>query len=192
MQPSKAAQSAEELEEVNDLLSLVRAVTAEAYEVADKRGRLPERIEVKAKFDMDDSGRLRLNQSRSFPGLIDVKMELAPQALPPGLRLIADYAANQAVRGQKKNTQKRVNHGILYQRQGAYCAGCGHHFQARNLTIDHVVPSSKGGSRDISNLQLLCHACNQLKGDGSQEQLMTRLRARDNVNRSLNAAEGLS
>ena len=191
MQSSKAAQSAKELEEVNDLPSLVRAVTAEAYELAAKRGRLPEQIEVKANFDMDDCGRLRLNQSRSFPGLIDVKMQLAPQAAPTGLRLISDYLANESTRGHRKNTRKQVNHAILYRRQGGYCAGCRHYFQPRNLTIDHVVPSAKGGSHDISNLQLLCHACNQLKGDGSQEQLMTKLRARDQVNRGLNAAEGL-
>ena len=180
---------AEEFEGVNDLNSLVRTVTAEAYELADKRGRLPERIEVKASFDMDHSGRLILNQSRRFPGMVDVKMELAPQAAPPGIRLIADYAASEATRGQKKNTQKRVNHAILYQRQGGYCSGCGHHFQPRNLTIDHVVPSSKGGSGDIANFQLLCHACNQLKGDGTQEQLMTELQARGHVNRSLCGAE---
>ena len=180
---------AQELEEVNDLNSLVRIITAEAYELADKRGCLPERIEVKASFDMDHSGRLELNQSRRFPGLINVEMVLAPQAAPPGLRLIADYAASEATRGHKKNTQKRVNHAILYRRQGGYCAGCDHHFQSRNLTMDHVVPSSKGGGDDISNLQLLCHACNQLKGDGSQEQLMTELQARGHVNRGLNAGE---
>ena len=181
---------AEELEQVNDLTSLVRTATAEAYELADKRGRLPERIEVKANFDMDHSGRLALNQSRRFPGLINVRMELAPQAVPPRLRLISDYAANEATRGQKKNARKRVNHAILYRRQGGYCAGCGHHFQPRNLTIDHVVPRSKGGSGDISNLQLLCHACNQLKEDGPQEELMTELRARGYVNPGLNAAGG--
>ena len=43
--------SLEGLEEVNDLASLVGAVTAEAYELADKRGHLPERIEVKANFE---------------------------------------------------------------------------------------------------------------------------------------------
>ena len=177
---------------MNDLTSLVRAVTKEAYELADKRGRLPEQIEVKASFDMDLSGRLRLNQSRSFPGLIDVEMKLAPQAAPPGLRLLADYAASVTTRGQKKNTQKRVNHAILYRRQGGYCAGCDHHFQPRNLTIDHVIPRSQGGSGDISNLQLLCHACNQLKGDGSQEHLMSELRARGHVNLGLDVAEGLS
>ena len=83
---------------MNDLKSLVSAITAEAYELADKRGRLPERIEVKANFDMDHSGCLRLNQSRNFPGLINVEMVLAPQAAPPGLRLIADYAAKEATR----------------------------------------------------------------------------------------------
>ena len=168
---------------MNGLNPLVRAVTAEAYELADKRGRLPERIEVKASFDMDHSGRLTLNQSRRFPGLVDVRMELAYQAAPPGLRLLADYAASVTTRGQKKNTQKRVNHAILYQRQGGYCAGCDHHFQSRNLTIDHVVPSSKGGIDDIANFQVLCHACNQLRGDGSQEQLMAELKARGHVNR---------
>ena len=174
---------------MNDLNSLVRAVTEEAYELADKRGRLPERIEVKADFDLDHSGRLDLNQSPRFPGPINVKMVLAPHAAPPGLRLIADYAAKEATNGQNKNTQKQVNHAILYQRQGGYCAACDHHFQPRNLTIDHVVPSSKGGSDDISNLQLLCHACNQLKGDRPQEQLMAELLARGYANRESNAGE---
>ncbi len=171
---------------MNDLHSLIRAVTAEAYDLADKRGRLPEQIEVEANFDMDHSGRLRLNQSRSFPGMVSVKMELAPQAAPPGLRLIADYKASAAVQGHKKNTRKRLNHTILYRRQNGYCGGCGHLFQPRNLTIDHVVPRSKGGSDDISNSQLLCHACNQMKGDGPQEQLLAELRAHGYVNPGLN------
>ena len=36
---------------MNDLASLVGAVTAEAYELTDKRGHLPERIEVEAKSE---------------------------------------------------------------------------------------------------------------------------------------------
>ena len=67
---------------MNDLNSLVRAVRTEAYELADKRGRLPERICVPANFDMDHSGRLAINQSHMFPGLINVSMVLAPQAAP--------------------------------------------------------------------------------------------------------------
>ncbi len=171
-----------EVGELNDLASVVCAVTAEAYALADKTGRLPERIEVEANFDMDQSGSLMLNQSRKFPGSVNVKMALLPQAAPPGLRLIADFAADKAVKGEKKSTGKRVNHAMLYRRQGGYCAGCGYHFRPRNLTIDHVVPRSKGGSDSIANLQLLCDACNQLKGDGTQEQLFAELRERGYLN----------
>ncbi len=175
---------------MDDLNTLVSAVTREAYELANKTGRLSDRIDIKANFDMDLAGQLRVNQSRRFPGAINVQMQLAPGPVPTGIRLLADYAARAATRGLKKNTQKRTNHAILYQRQGGYCAGCDHFFQSRNLTIDHIIPRSIGGASDIANYQLLCHACNQLKGDGSQEQLMAELRVRGYVNRGLSTAEG--
>ena len=164
---------------MNDLVSLVGAVTAEAYALAERRGRLPERITVEASCDMDGPGRLLLSRSSRRPGQCSVRVELLPQAPPPGLRLIADHLAAGAVRGQKKNTRKKVNRSILYRRQGGYCAGCSQYFRPRNLTIDHVVPRSKGGSSDMSNLQLLCHACNQMKGSGTQGQLLAELRRED-------------
>ena len=171
---------------MEDLNSLVRAVTAEAYEIADKRGRLPERIQVEANFDMDDSGHLLVNRSSRRPSLCRVTFELLPQEAPPGLRLIADHLAKESVRGTKRNTRKHINQITLYERQGGYCAGCKHYFQSRNLTIDHIVPRAKGGEDDISNLQLLCHACNQLKGEESQEQLLASLRLHGYVNPGLN------
>lgn len=34
-----------------------------------------------------------------------------------------------------------------------------------NLTVDHVVPMSKGGTDEIHNLRFMCHSHNSAKGD---------------------------
>lgn len=41
------------------------------------------------------------------------------------------------------------------------CKKCG---ITDDLTIDHIRPLSKGGTNDISNLQILCRRCNASKG----------------------------
>lgn len=50
--------------------------------------------------------------------------------------------------------------------------GCDVLFPFRNMTIDHVIPRSKGGTDAPDNLQLLCAACNSTKGDRTQEYLI--------------------
>ncbi len=41
-------------------------------------------------------------------------------------------------------------------------SGCG---QTIDLTVDHIVPLSRGGSDELSNLQFLCRSHNSSKGD---------------------------
>ena len=48
------------------------------------------------------------------------------------------------------------------------CLGCLISFPFRNLTIDHIIPSSRGGTDHLDNLQLLCGACNSVKRNGSK------------------------
>ena len=69
-------------------------------------------------------------------------------------------------------THKRT----LFGRQEGICAGCRVLFPFRNFTIDHIVAQSRGGTDHIDNLQLLCGACNSMKGTRTQEQFIAILR----------------
>ena len=68
---------------------------------------------------------------------------------------------------------------VLFGEQEGRCAGCKILFPFPNLTIDHVVPRSKGGTDHLENLQLLCGACNSIKGDREMAYLMARLKERE-------------
>ena len=69
----------------------------------------------------------------------------------------------------------KTHRHTLYGQQEGHCAGCKHHFALRNLTVDHIVAKSKGGTDHIDNLQLLCGACNSMKGTISQAAFHAKL-----------------
>lgn len=46
------------------------------------------------------------------------------------------------------------------------CLCCG---ERKRLTADHIVPLSRGGSNDISNIQPLCRSCNSRKGTNTTD-----------------------
>lgn len=58
----------------------------------------------------------------------------------------------------------------IYNRDGWACQICGSELSADGIgdlqpTLDHIVPRSKGGSHDPSNLRMACRRCNVLRGD---------------------------
>ena len=72
----------------------------------------------------------------------------------------------------------RTHKHQLFGKQEGRCGGCGVAFPFRNFTVDHVVPRSQGGSDHFDNLQLLCGACNSVKGDRPHAALIATLRDR--------------
>jgi HNH endonuclease len=55
---------------------------------------------------------------------------------------------------------ERVRAQVLVRDRGR-CRNC---YSAVNLHVDHIVPVSKGGTTEESNLQILCGRCNRRKG----------------------------
>ena len=69
----------------------------------------------------------------------------------------------------------RTHKHTLFGLQEGLCGGCGIFFPFRNLTIDHKIPRSKGGTDHFENLWLLCGACNSAKGTGTVAELRAKL-----------------
>lgn len=49
----------------------------------------------------------------------------------------------------------------VWQRDGGKCVECG---DSHYLEFDHIIPLSRGGATSATNLQILCRACNRVKG----------------------------
>jgi len=66
-------------------------------------------------------------------------------------------------RSQKATTQNRLTAKewrVIVEICGGICLKCGD----KNITIDHIIPLSKGGTHCKNNVQPLCRKCNSSKG----------------------------
>lgn len=53
----------------------------------------------------------------------------------------------------------------VYRRDGFQCQYCGERFRKDELTFDHVLPRSRGGETNWTNIVTSCRPCNRAKGD---------------------------
>lgn len=70
--------------------------------------------------------------------------------------------------GHRKQSSGYVSGTLRYEvlkAAKARCELCGISAEEKALEVDHIVPRSKQGSDDISNLQALCYSCNAMKRD---------------------------
>ncbi len=66
----------------------------------------------------------------------------------------------------------------LYQRDNYTCQYCFRRASAERLSIDHVMPRSRGGRTSWENCVLACIRCNAVKADRSLKEAGLRLRRR--------------
>jgi 5-methylcytosine-specific restriction endonuclease McrA len=83
--------------------------------------------------------------------------------------LVYDRLPERAVKFNRRN---------LYARDESRCQYCGRRFPTSELTLDHVVPRSRGGASTWTNLVCCCVACNSRKGGRLPEEAGMRLTRR--------------
>lgn len=59
----------------------------------------------------------------------------------------------------------RFSRRNIFERDENSCQYCGRKFDRGELTLDHVIPRSRGGSSTWENIVLACVKCNMRKGD---------------------------
>ena len=99
-------------------------------------------------------------------GRWELHSESTTLARPTVIRLVT------YVRVQRDAHQRKITRRAVFARDGWTCQYCG---SRSNLTVDHVIPRSKGGSSSWDNIVASCAPCNRRKGDQLPRQVGMRL-----------------
>lgn len=76
---------------------------------------------------------------------------------------LSEYISHQSE--EKSTSVSKSLKKVILEAYGENCFGCDKSLKGTEVTIDHIIPKSKGGKADIFNLQPLCESCNQEKAD---------------------------
>ncbi len=63
----------------------------------------------------------------------------------------------------------------IYVRDGNRCQYCGHRYPSSELSLDHVIPLSRGGRSSWENVVCACLACNVRKGSRTPQEANMKL-----------------
>ena len=74
--------------------------------------------------------------------------------------------------GRNQQPQRIAHRTPWHRKLSAYVLGrdnyaCTHCGRGDQLTLDYIIPMSKGGTQTADNAQTLCRSCNSRKGTGT-------------------------
>ncbi len=94
-----------------------------------------------------------LFDGRDYDWVRTVRMQIA---VPKVIRLLGyDRLPQQTVKLNRRN---------IFARDRGHCQYCGQHYSSSELSLDHVLPRSRGGMASWENLVCCCVKCNSRKG----------------------------
>jgi 5-methylcytosine-specific restriction endonuclease McrA len=92
----------------------------------------------------------------------EVRSTSSTVKVPSVIRLLAYRHIPQQTRALSRKNILLRDHNT--------CQFCGRVFPASELTLDHVLPRSRGGRSSWENLVASCYQCNNTKGDRTPEE----------------------
>jgi len=110
---------------------------------------------IRRGFVLVDKGKAEIVKSDDNPIITGYNTYIRPVIIRL-LRYIKHHAKNI-----------RASRLRVYKRDGYECVYCG---SKKELTVDHVIPKSKGGGNEWTNLVTSCFKCNLKKGDKTPEE----------------------
>lgn len=130
---------------------------------------------------------LLLNASYQPEGVIDVvrafllvwKGSAQMVEIDPNLVLRSQHAIHEVpsvirlvhyVDVRKRRRESGKQRFRIFVRDGFRCQYCAKRFAPTLLTLDHIVPRSRGGSDEPENLAASCIPCNQRKGNRTPDE----------------------
>lgn len=66
---------------------------------------------------------------------------------------------------------------IVYNRYKGKCAICGKKLELGEMCISLIIPKSKGGGKDFSNMQAACECCAAMKSNMTQDEFNGKIQA---------------
>ncbi|MDP8967309.1 MAG: HNH endonuclease [Actinomycetota bacterium] len=92
----------------------------------------------------------------------ELRSESATLPRPVVIRLVT------YVKVPRDTHRRKITRRAVFARDGWTCQYCG---SRANLTVDHVIPRSKGGGSTWDNIVASCAPCNRRKGDALPQKI---------------------
>lgn len=95
---------------------------------------------------------------RFEPEMYQAGLSIRPGSVPFSVR-----SSRREERAVTKNLR-----AVVYKRDGRRCRYCGRDCSPTELSLDHVVPLSRGGKSTLANLVTACRGCNRTRGNNEK------------------------
>ena len=82
------------------------------------------------------------------------------------------FVLNKIVKPHKATRKNSISRIKVYERDNYTCRYCDCSLNSKNRTIDHIIPTSRGGDKySYKNVVACCRKCNTKKGNKTLEEL---------------------